>query len=505
MSDKNAWMHRCLMVIAGLSLALAYSPFNVTWLPFVSFTLWFFAIRQTTIRESMIRSFLFCFCWFASGLSWVHISIANFGGIPLAFSLLMMAFLCAYLALFPTVSIYLWQRFSKLHHWTILPLIWLLFEYLRSVVLTGFPWLSIGYTQTQGPLAAWLPIIGETGVSGLVILVCGLIAAKCARRQGKSLTIALLVFATATVALNQIEWIEKTTDSKQVSIVQGNVPQQIRWVPEQDAPTMALYRNLTDPLWQESDIVIWPEAAIPKIEALAQLYIETVDQRAFMTKTGLITGLLDYDFDTGLAYNNVVALGYKTDQQKSPNYAYQDQSRFSKHHLLPIGEFIPFENWLRNLAPIFDLPMSSFTAGGYQQQNLQVSGWKLVPAICFEIAFPRQIRANLSHDSKAILTVSNDAWFEDSHGPHQHLQIAQARALELGLPVIRSTNNGITAIIDPFGAIVAQLPQFEKATLSYQLSSYAGTTPYRQFGDWCGFGLLSLILLIGFAAKRRTV
>lgn len=272
---------------------------------------------------------------------------------------------------------------------------------------------------------------------------------------------------------------------------------------------MQRYRNLTESLW-ESDIVIWPEAAIPKLEGLSQPFLVELDYTAAQTDTGLVTGIINYNFESGEVYNNVIAVGKKYAEASDAtdtngHYRYFHNNRFAKHHLLPIGEFVPFENFLRPLAPLFDLPMSSFSRGEFQQTNLQVKGTNIAPAICFEIAFPRQLRANVHADTDMILTVSNDAWFGRSHGPAQHLQIAQVRAKELGLPIVRATNNGLTAFIDHRGQITSVLPQFETATLTDKVVTTRGTTPYRSLGDW-PFAIICVVVLVClFVARHRRV
>ena len=195
-------------------------------------------------------------------------------------------------------------------------------------------------------------------------------------------------------------------------------------------------------------------------------------------------------------------LGKRTPDATSPEYQYFHSNRFSKHHLLPVGEFVPFEDWLRPLAPLFDLPMSSFSRGDYQQANLEANGIHLAPAICFEIAFPHQVMANVFEDTDMIITVSNDAWFGHSHGPAQHLQIAQMRALELGRPVVRATNNGITAFIDHKGEVTTRLPQFTAGNISAPVVVTRGFTPYyhlQELGVW----LLTLFLLASAITLKR--
>ena len=147
--------------------------------------------------------------------------------------------------------------------------------------------------------------------------------------------------------------------------------------------------------------------------------------------------------------------------------------------------------------------MSSFSRGNFQQDNLIANGYRLSPAICFEIAFPEQIRANLYHDSDLILTVSNDAWFGNSHGPWQHIQIAQMRALELAKPVVRATNNGVTAITNSSGEIVAQLQQNVEDVLEYQLPLVQSHTPYQRFGNALTWLLIAIFSKLAYVIKRR--
>lgn len=468
-------------------LTLAYAPFSHWWITPISLlaVFWIFLTRPV---KGFYFGLSFGLGWFGAGISWVHVSIANFGGLPLVGSVSLMLLLCGYLALFPALFFQLLSRYR--HHCFIaiaaIPLWWTT-EWLRSWFLTGFPWLSLGYSQIDGPLSGLLPIVGESGVS-VILLTSVLCAAKSLSigrlRQSKRLIAATLTPFIIGHLLTQVQWVTSAEQSANITMIQGNIKQELRWTPEQDQPTMDKYLNLTAPYW-DSDIIIWPEAAVPKLEPLAQGFLYQLDKQALNTNTGLVTGIVNYNFETSQAFNNLITLGKSVSNSDNTdsNYHYLHPNRYAKHHLLPIGEFIPMESWLRGLAPIFDLPMSSFTRGDFQQTNLLVNGWKLAPAICFEIAFPRQILANIQSDTDFIITVSNDAWFGRSHGPAQHLEIARMRALELGIPVLRATNTGITAFIDHSGEVVSQAPQFEDAALSHSLTTSVGTTPYRYWGD----------------------
>lgn len=478
-------------------MTLAYSPFDLWPIALICLAkLGYFLSVEKTAKEAAKTGFYFGLGWFGAGISWVHIAIADFGGLPLLFSLLLMLLLVAYLAIFPALAGFLSHRWNKyLGPFALVPA-WLIAETLRGWIFSGFPWLSIGYSQLQSPLASFAPVFGEFGIQLIMLL---LVAATLFNLKAGLITLTAVVISA--FSLQQLTWFNIQTDSVKLALVQGNIEQSIKWQPDNEVPTMAKYLELTTPYFERSDLIIWPEAAIPRLEILANDFLVEVDMLASSSNTALITGLVDYQPETSFAYNNLVVLGKKNKEDEFGHYKYLSSNRYAKHHLLPIGEYVPFESILRKLAPIFDLPMSSFSRGTYQQDNLIANSINLSPAICFEIAFPEQIRANLYPDSKFILTVSNDAWFGNSHGPWQHLQIAQMRALEFAMPVIRATNNGVTAVIDSSGQIVAQLPQNVADVLEYELPLVESATPYKRFGN--AITWLLLLVLSGLAYWRH--
>ncbi len=268
---------------------------------------------------------------------------------------------------------------------------------------------------------------------------------------------------------------------------------------------MKKYMTLTRPYFGDS-LIIWPEAAIPQQEHRAQPFLVNLDMLAAENNSAIVTGILDIRYNVG-DYNGMIVVGQNQKQVVTGSYDYFQTNRYRKHHLLPIGEFVPFEQLLRDVAPFFDLPNSSFSRGDWQQTNLTAKGLNLLPALCFEIAFPRQIQANFTATTDLLLTVSNDAWFGDSIGPWQHLQIAQMRALEFGRPLLRATNTGVTAIVNPDGTIAEQLPQFRDAVLQRPVELVKGFTPYSQFGDWpvyiLSFIALGWLVLIAQVKRRH--
>ncbi len=484
-----------MALLSGASLTFAYAPFSLWPVTFVALAL---AIRQLVkTQRPFLTGWLFGLGWFGAGISWVHVSIADFGGLPVVLSVGLMLILCGYLALYPATALWAARRWFPARLWPLaLPFLWVVAEWLRSWMLSGFPWLSVGYSQINSPLAGWAPVAGETGITAIIIALAAALAVFRVRTQWPALAVIFTVSLVSGWLLKKVNWVV-TAGVHSVAMVQGNIAQSLRWVPEQDIPTMEKYRGLTTPLW-DNDLVIWPEAAVPKLELMATDFLQAMDRQAVSTDTALITGIVNYNWESEEAWNNLLVLGRKTPDDTQARYHYFHANRYAKHHLLPIGEFVPFEDILRPLAPLFDLPMSSFSRGDFEQTNLIANGIRLAPAICFEIAFPRQVSANVHSDTDMIITVSNDAWFGHSHGPAQHLDIARMRAVETGRPVLRATNNGITAFINEKGDVTSVLPQFEAGSLVSDVAAKHGLTPYNRAGDipvWFVSGLLLCVAL----------
>lgn len=493
LGNKSYWF--CFL--SGLSLIFAYAPFSQWYLSLIIPAIALHKIQNQLPRKAAKLMAAFALGWFGSGISWVHVSIDQFGGLPLIISLSLMVLLCLYLSLFPALAAYLTARFSINKHLSLwlLPPFWLFTEYLRSVVLTGFPWLSLGYSQIDSPLASFAPVIGEVGITAIVLIINICLVETFNVINQKTYTklrlpiIIILGLVLISFLLSKASWVKPNGEVTTVALVQGNIAQSIKWQPEQEWPTMLKYLDLTRVNY-DADIIIWPESAIPAMEPTVQDYLTTVNRSALLNDSAIITGIINYNFESKAYYNSLITLGKKQAEDEQ-GYFYNHSNRYSKNHLLPIGEFVPFQEWLRPLAPFFNLPMSSFSRGNYVQKNLIAKGLHILPLLCFEIAFPHQLAANLSNETDLLLTVSNDAWFGHSHGPHQHMEIARMRALEFGKPLLRATNNGITAVVDYQGNFLARIPQFEESVLKAKVPLVSGETPYSQWPR-----LILLIMII---------
>ncbi len=469
-------------LITGLILVFAYAPFSLWWLPFIVLPIWLNTLHKASRGQAFRLGYLFAFGWFASGISWVHVAIDEFGGLPLFVSIGLMLLLCLYLAFYPALACWLCAQFPKNKKATVwlFPFAWLLTEYLRSVVLTGFPWLSLGYSQIDGPLAALAPIIGEIGITFTLLVICVALSRLPDSSHRIPLLSLLSLIVVSIFSLQNIEWVQPTGKTVKVALVQGNIAQSLKWQPEQEWPTMLKYIDLTR-INYDADIIVWPESAVPVLEPTAQDYLDMVNRSAALNNSAIITGIQNYHADTNDYYNGLIVLGKQNEDSTEGDYYYNNPNRYYKNHLLPIGEFVPFQEILRPLAPFFNLPMSSFSRGDYVQPNLVAKGLNILPLICFEIAFPGQLAANFTPETDILLTVSNDAWFGNSHGPHQHLEIARMRALEFGRPLIRVTNNGITAVINHKGEVIGVIPQFEEGVLKISIEKVKSLPPFYKF------------------------
>ncbi|MGM0481281.1 MAG: apolipoprotein N-acyltransferase [Pseudomonadota bacterium] len=504
--QQHGWLRHLLLLVLGAGLCFSYAPFNLALLPFWILPLVLAIIWKLPVKQAFASGFAFGLGWFGAGLSWIYVSIDQFGGMPAIANVAVMLLLVAYLSCFPALAFATWRKLcQRSAAWRFsLPLIWLAAEALRGSLLSGFPWLGLGYTQTDALLGGLASSIGQYGITVVLWLVALAIVTGLRYRRPQNALLVLVIITLAWLAPS-LQPLQRTDESTSVLLVQGNVQQSLKWRADQQWPNVLRYLDLTRPNYQH-DLIIWPESAITALEPYADDILDNIDQAASINNAAVVTGIIDYNQQQDEFYNSVIVLGQQTAQADfMPSYEYGHSNRYQKHQLLPIGEYVPFEDLLRPLAPLFNLPMSSFNRGSYQQQNLQANGQQLNTAICYEIAFSEQVRDNTTAATDFLLTVSNDSWFGDSHGPWQHMQIAQMRAKELGRPLLRATNNGVSAITDERGQIIAMAPQFEATTVSAQVWGVRGTTLFAKAGQWpaLAIALLGLLPLINRARNRR--
>ncbi|MCW8155255.1 apolipoprotein N-acyltransferase [Stutzerimonas stutzeri] len=495
---RPGWPGNLLALVAGTLTTLALAPFDIWPLALVSVALLYLGLRDSTAKQAAQRGWCYGFGLFASGVSWVYVSIHDFGAASPALAGLLTLGFVAGLGLFFALLGWLWVRLLRNRHSALgdalaFSALWLAFDALRGWVLTGFPWLYIGYSQLDGPLASLAPLGGVWLLSFAIALSATLLVALPRLRTEKPrLALAIVLLATPWIAgllLKGHTWTTTKGEPLTVAAVQGNVAQSMKWDPKKLEMQLLLYRDMTFRS-RPADLIVWPETAVPILKDHAEGYLKMMAGFAEQRNSALITGVpvRQPNADGDLRYYN------------SLTTAGDASGTYLKQKLVPFGEYVPLQDLLRGLIAFFDLPMSDFARGEAGQPLLQARGLQIAPYICYEVVYP-EFAAGLAAQSDLLLTVSNDAWFGRSIGPLQHLQMAQMRALEAGRWMIRATNNGITVLIDPYGQITEQIPQFEQAVLYGEVAAMQGLTPYLRWRSWPLIALC--VLLLGWALIRR--
>ena len=453
--------------------------------------------------------FAFGFGLFTAGISWLYVALHDYGGMPMLLAATAIALFAALLALFPAAVGYaqarLHSRFggrdgvaAYIVLVLLIPALWVLLEWLRGLLFTGFPWLVMGYTQAAAsPLAGYAPLFGVYGVSLLVAVSAGLVAFLWQVRpgkqskldqQGKLALASLLLLWLGGAALRTVEWTTPEGDPLKVSLLQGNIEQEVKFEEGSLVGTIETYRRLV----QSSDarLIVLPETALPLLRHdLPENYTHILRNHVIQNAGDLLIGL--FERDRGLYYNSVISLGSSTSQS------------YRKNHLVPFGEFIPLRpllGWLIN--DLLQIPMSDQARGGERQQVLRVAGQRVAVNICYEDVFGEEIIRYLP-EATLLVNVTNDAWYGKSHAAMQHNQISQMRALETGRMMLRATNTGVTSIIGPDGRVLQMLPQHEEGVLTGMVQGYGGSTPYVRWGNAAMLGLISLMLASAWWLRHK--
>lgn len=497
----NRWLQYSLALLGGGLITLSLAPFGLWPLAPLSTALLYLLLQRASNRQAWLIGWLFGFGLFLSGASWVYVSIHDYGAAPPLLAGFLTLLFVAALAMFYSLQAWLWVRFLRTQAYSlssaaVFAALWVAMEVFRGWFLTGFPWLYIGYSQLEGPLAGLAPLGGVWLISFVLAcsgpLIVQLLCPHLSRRQTIACAILLPALWLGSMPLFHHAWTQPAGQPLSVAVFQGNIEQNLKWDPDQIGAQLDLYREMTLNA-DKADILLWPETAVPVFQDSAAPWLEFMHQRALERDSALITGIpirhIDHEGQRSF-YNGITVLG-------------AGSGEYLKQKLVPFGEYVPLQDWLRGLIEFFDLPMSDFARGPAEQPPLQARGHRIAPYICYEVVYP-EFATRLAANSEVLLTISNDTWFGRSIGPLQHLQMAQMRALEAGRWMIRGTNNGVSVLINPFGQITADIPQFEQATLYGQVQPIQGLTPYLRFGSWPLLSLCGLLLLVGWQQRRRS-
>ena len=498
MRPSSGRLRALLALAAGAALTAAFAPLALWPLAVLSPAVLMWLWQDATPRESAWLGFLFNAGTFGAGTWWLLISLPV-GGAPIWLALLLWLGLSGIMALYHAVLGYASARWlpraGALRSLVALPAAWLLIEWWRGWFLSGFSWLSLGYSQTDSPLAGLAPLVGVYGVSAALLLSAGALVTLAGGTRWARASAAVLLLApwAAGAALRGMSWTYPAGSPVSVAIAQGAVPQDEKWLENNKEATLDLYQKLTEQALGNA-LIVWPESAPADTANDLVPYLSQVYREAHAHGSALVMGILRAeggaaDSDPVRYYNSVLALDAGV-------------SWYDKVHLVPFAEFFPVPQFVRSWMRLASLPYSDFTRGAAWQPPLEAAHLKLGATVCYEDGYgSAMLEALRRGGADALVNVTNDAWFGHSSARHQHFQIARMRALEEGRYLIRAANDGISAVIGPHGEVVARAPEFRAVVLVSRVIPLAGLTPYARVGNWPVVSLAALLLACGLTVR----
>ena len=509
MSKKCVWFY-CLLTGAAYSLSVSNLLEGFQWgsLAWIGLLPLHHVLLDITARRAFFRGWLAGFFAFTGTMYWVVFAMHLYGKIPLLVSIAIMFFLTIYLGLF--VGIYsfcfvlIGQRRAKLA-WILAPCLWVSLEFLRTFAFTGLPWGLLGYSQFQ-----WLPIIQVAnitsvyGVSFLIVLVnislFLLLHWSLTKKSRPTLLQPWIPLATTTTIV-LVVWLygisqltTPSSESLKVGIVQANIDQAHKWDADYRLDTLEKYDRLTKTIIPDSDFILWPEAATPFLFEREVGYKSFVLEMIKQAETPLVFGspaLRRHDDGKPYLLNSAYIL--------SPSG--KITGRYDKQHLVPFGEYIPLKTFLFFLEKLV-VGIGDFQPGPgptllsipYDSGQKQA---KFGVAICYEVIFPNLVRQMVNEGANFLVTITNDAWFDDTVAPYQHFAMVVFRAVENRMAFARAANTGVSGFIDPTGYFDAPVPIFTEQSFLGSIALGEPTTFYTRFGDVFAWTcvIISLFLL----------
>lgn len=539
MIPKEAIKHdlkACLVaILLGALVPLSMAPFN--WWPLGVLSIAGFSVllcgqpaynpktNSSHTKQLFFRSLCYGLGIYAVGASWIFVSIHEYGGASVALSLLLITPFIISLAFLLAIPFAIFSKALSIDSTSsginstvslcitmllVFPSLWTINEWFRGWVFTGFPWLYLGYAHTDTWLSGWAPVTGVLGISwitafcgaslGLYIKLGLFFISRKETRNEKAIaglkaptlalsggTLVAIMFWLGGTYFQHVTWTAPTGKPLSIGLVQPALPLSIKWDPHKLPEIFDQYRTDTEKLLK-NDLVIWPESAIPRFHHEVTGYLDPIIAEANETNTALITGIPTAENNPNDNSDN--AASFFSSYYNSAIGLGNASGTYHKQHLVPFGEYVPFEKWLRGTIAFFDLPMSAFNSGPEQQQPITAKGAIIGTAICYEIAYSELVRKS-ALKANLLLTLSNDTWFGKSIGPKQHFQIARMRAIENRKPLIRATNDGISALITADGKVSVTIPSYKRDILEGTLEPRDGLTPFGRYGSYP-------ILLISF-------
>ena len=489
-----------LFGLGALLALIAELPYG-GWLqiPILSIVWWRLRLEVLeTAKQYCTYGLIFGLGYFLVGLWWLYISMHDVGGMNPILSSVAVLLLSLYMALYFSAAI-LAIRYFKHSHITglLLAASWVIAEYLRGYIFTGFPWMGLAENQFNGPFAPIAPIFGGLACTFLAVWASW----EILQMRARPIKCAAMLLATiaAVQFTGKISFTKPFGEPISVRLIQGNFEQSLKFNPQAIGQQIDFY--VSEIQKQSADLIIIPETAFPWPQNnLPSGLLNYLQNYSNTSLSNLLLGLVgEVPGEQGMQYTNR-AIGL------SPN---AQPYQYDKVHLVPFGEFIPLGfHWF---IKAFNVPLSDFARGSFDQKPFSIerknqASVNAAITICYEDVFGDELASRIQHNKEPVhllINMTNLAWFGQSQAPTQQLRLSQLRSLETGLPALRATNTGITAALGPDGKLLQTLPEFTQATLTAKIQPYSGQTPYVRWGNLPILSLSAALLIWGFIRHRR--
>lgn len=477
------------VILSGALTACSFSPLSLSGgVSIIGIAVLITCLEGSLAREALLLGFGFGCGFFGLSVSWVYVSIHLYGHLSWYLALPLTCLFIMVLSIYPALVSFIyaqlpaWIQKTYITKSLVFSCLWVLSEFLRSHLFTGFPWSLIAYGQLDSPLAHLAPLIGTLGIGFVVCFCAGLLSAASTNRSSpikRSLCLlGVVILMSLPLCLEDMQWTVKENKKLSFSAIQGNITQEEKWDINNLSKVIDRYIALSESQWQQQ-LIIWPESALPLPYPYSKNIVRHLENQALESRSEVILGVPVLDHKQEDFFNGLIHVG-------------GSRQFYFKRHLVPFGEYIPFQGVLMPIFKKLSIPVSVMRKGQANQALFHVQGINLAPFICYEIAFSGIVRDDLP-EAQALITVSDDAWFGHSFAARQHLQIAQMRSKETGREQIMVGNDGVTALIDANGNLVNEIAPYQEGVLQGELHAYQGTTPWVVLGD---FWILVILIML---------
>ncbi|GGI76812.1 apolipoprotein N-acyltransferase [Legionella impletisoli] len=482
-------------LFAGVLLPFGFAPFHIPGLALLSIAFFFCMIQERSLKETLLIGYLFGIGSFGLGVSWVYVSIHQYGHLNIVASAAITLLFILYLSIYPLLMAGFYHYVSSacsssVSRCVLFSALWCVSEYLRATVLGGFPWLLLGFSQLDTPLQYVLPWVGVYGVSFFACLAASFLGEAYIMKATKRYLLISAFTGTLILPamLQYIPWGTPSSNAVTVGVIQANLSMRDKWDEGLFWQLIAQYKRAAEHLLKTTQLVVMPESAIPVPAPYISDFMEDLDSKATEVGSAILLGTLQpTETDDTKLYNAMIALG-------------DGQGIYQKQHLVPFGEYIPapFQAFIERMA----IPVANLNPGKKNQPLVFIQNHPIASLICYELAYPSLLRKQLPL-AEWIVSISDDGWFGHSFAMYQQLQMAQALSILTARYQIVANNDGLSSIIDERGHIIDSLPAYRDGLLESRILPIQGSTPWVYWGDLPILLICTLVVSYAFYIKRR--